>query len=419
MTKRQLTTAIQLMRDTRRHIRPDGAWVLRTRHELLKSVRRETIRRPEVSLKERLKALVLAFIPRGTVDLIRGPVMAALSVIGMVLGGSLASVSAAERSVPGDILYPVKLAAEQARLMIEKEPPKKLKLKTEFVGRRAEEMKKIASTDVSKKSERMKEAADIMKKDLDTVKTDLHSVATKESALTAVEAAQDINKMGDQVTQAVKDVRALLPEEAKAQIIEVQTAAVTAGVRAVQVIIDNRADPAVQHLVNVNDLKRSVEEKVLGIEAGIADATKKVEDAVQATPAALGVAPVLHSASVTGTPVPPTARETLKDPIDQLKIAKDSLVVTKESLEKQDLQQVKDSLGQAIKAMTAAEKGIAAAVPEGRASETPVAAPTTTTSTTSTAGTPTSAVTTTAASTVLSPTTKQQTSSSTSASVGR
>lgn len=401
------------MRETRRHIKPDGAWVLRTRHELLKTVRREAMRRPVFSKKERFKALVLAFVPRTTVDVIRGPVMAVLSVIGMVLGGSLASVSAAERSVPGDVLYPVKLAAEQARILMETEQPKKLKLKTEFVGRRAEEMKKIATTaDVSKRSERIKEAAGIMKKDLDSVKIELHTVAANETSVKAVEAAKDVDRVSGQITQTVKEVKNLVPEDAKLQVTEVQAAAVTASVRAVQMMIEKREDPGVQQVVSADDLKRSVAEKVQGLEEGIADATKKVAEAAQVSPES--VTSQSKSIATTVTSTPPELLHTLKDPIDQLKAAKSSLEATKQSLEKEDLQQVKDKLGEAMKAITAAEKGIAAIVPEAKPSEL----------STSTLVTPTSTIIGPSSTEVIVPsttviaTTTQETSSSTPVSTG-
>ncbi len=412
MTKRQLTTALKLMRETQRHIKPDGAWVLRTRHELLKTVRREAMRRPISSTKERFKALILAFVPRTTVDLIRGPVMAALSVIGMVLGGSLASVSAAERSIPGDILYPVKLAAEQARLLMETEQPKKLQLKTEFVGRRAEEMKKIVTTvDVTKRSERIREAADIMKKNLDTVKTELHVVSMQEGSVQAVEVAKSVDKVSGQVNQAVKDVRDLVPEDAKVDMTEVQTAAVTTSVKAVQIMIEKSEDPGVKAIVSTDELKRSVEEKVLGLEEGIADATQKVANVKQAsidagqdpTPVALG------APTTTGSEL----LRTLQAPIDQLKAAKESLETTKQSLEKQDLQQVKEALGEAVKAISAAEKGIAALVPEPKPLE---GAGTTLVTPTSTMVTPSSSAVTVSSTAVHVTTTQTGTSSSTSAS---
>lgn len=407
MTKRQLTTALKLMRETHRHIRPDGAWVLRTRHELLKTIRRDAYRHPVISTRERLKTLILAFIPRTAVETIRGPVMAVLSVIGMVLGGSLASVSAAERSVPGDILYPVKLAAEQARLLMETEQPKKLQLKTEFVGRRAEEVKKIAKiTNTAKRSERIKEAADIMKKDLDTIKTELHAVAASETAAKAVEAAKGIDKMGDQVAQAVKEVKDLVPDDAKAEVIEVQAAAVTASIRAVQVMIEKREDPTAQQVISSDDLKRSVSEKVQGLEEGIAVATKKMADAVQMSSESVASQPMprLTAATTTASEL----LEPFQESINQLKAAQDSIEATKESLEKEDLQQVKDRLGEAIKAINAAEKGIAAVVPETRVTE----------SATSTVLTPSSipaSSSTSSASSSRATTTAQEVSSSTSA----
>lgn len=361
MTKYALKTAVRLARDAERRIRPDGAWVARTRNQLLKEIRRDAAARRPVPVQDRFKGFVFAFVPRSFVDFVRGPVMAVLSVFGVALGGSLASVSAAERSIPGDLLYPVKLAAEQARLLLEKEPPDQLKLKAEFVERRGEEIKQLAKTNTPQKSQRLKEAAGLLKQDLDAVKTQLHTVAAESSAPKAVEVAKDIDAKSGRLAQTLKEVKEVVPEDVKANVGEVQSAAMNAGVKAVQVLIEKHDDPAVQNLVSNDDLKRAVSEHVQGLEDGIGDTAKKVAEATGGGLAiidaktSIGLLPPIASGTIA------FPAESLKGSIDQLKAAKASLEETKQLLQADQLGAVKDKLGEAAKAVASAEKAVTSA----------------------------------------------------------
>ena len=362
MNKRHLKIAVRQLRDAERRIRPDAAWVARTRNILLKEVRRDALHRAPVSFGARIKALILSFVPRPLVETIRGPVMAVLSVFGVVLGGSLASVSAAERSIPGDLLYPVKLATEQARLFMEKEPPNQLKLKAEFVERRGEEIKQLAKADAPKNANRLREATDSLKQDLDAVKLQLHNVGMESSAPEAAEAAKDLDEKSGRLVQTLKEVKEVVPADIKQNVAEVQVAAVNAGLKAVQILIDKRDDPGVTAVVSNDDLKRVVTGHMEGLAQGIADSTKKVEEITNAASSSkiLALDPLLNASASSSAAAP---AELLKEPLDQLKQAQASLEEMRQLLEKDEFGTLKEKLGEAARAVTVAERTVNSVLP--------------------------------------------------------
>ena len=128
MTTREFQQKIRAVSQVNRGIVPDPAWVSRTRQTLLMQVR-NSMPAEQVSWGDTVKQALKAMVPARLVALTRAPALATLSIFGVLLGGSIASVSAAERSLPGDFLYPVKLVTEQTRLALTKDRTEKLKLK--------------------------------------------------------------------------------------------------------------------------------------------------------------------------------------------------------------------------------------------------------------------------------------------------
>lgn len=364
MTKRQLKTAIRLMRAAEGRIRPDAAWLARSRNQLLQACRRDARVRPAPSFVVQVRAFVGAFIPRPVMDFARGPVMAVLSVFGVVIGGSFASVSAAERAVPGDLLYPVKLASEQAQIMMQA-PPDQLKLKAAFVERRGQEIKQLVQTNAPQpqKVKQIQLAADQLKQDLDAVKLQLHDVTSSGSASQAVVVAQDVDQKSGRLLQTLNEVKDAIPQDAQRNIAEAQVAAVSTGVKAVQVLIDKRNDPGVQELVSNEDLKRVVTEHVQGLENGIEDTTKKVDQAKTASQMAIAAASttigILPAATSTAAAVEAsTTAALLVDPLDQLKAARATLQETKQLLQTDQLSAVGDKLGEAANAVSSAQRAV-------------------------------------------------------------
>lgn len=364
MNKRQLKTAIQQLRDTERHIQPDAAWVMRTRNQFLKTIRHDAIKRPVMGMGERFRAFVLAYVPRTTVDLIRGPVMAVVSVFAVVLGGSLASVSAAERSIPGDLLYPVKLATEQARILMEPESPNQLRLKAEFAERRGQEIKKLTQGEPSaKQNQQIKETADSLKKDLDAVKSQLHTVASESTASQAATLAKDVDERTGRVASTIKDLKESVSLDIRQNVVDVQVAAANTSLKAVQVLIETHSDPAARQVVSTDDIKRAVAERVQVLEDGITDTAKKVAD-VTAFNLTVSTTASLLPPSVSATIAAASSSEFILQSVSQLEAAKVSLEETKVLLQGDKLQDIQGKLGEAVQAIASAEKSVASALPK-------------------------------------------------------
>ena len=344
------------MRDAERRIRPDAAWVARTRETMLKTIRHDAIKQPVTTSGARFRAFILAYVPRSSVEFIRGPVMALASVFVVLLGGSLASVTAAEGSIPGDLLYPVKLATEQARIFMEPEAPNQLRLKAEFAERRGQEIKQLAAATPSPKhTQQIKDTADMLKQDLDAVKLQLHAVAAESSPSQAASAAKDVNDRSDRLASVIKDIKGVVSPEIKQSFTEVQVAAVNTSVKAVQVMIETHDDPAAAKVVSTDDIKRAVTDRVQGLEASITDVAS-------------------NTTSSTASPA------IIKQSVDQLQAVTASLQETKQLLQADKLSDIKNQLSDAAQAITEVEKTVTTSVilPVGSVSGTVLNATTTT-----------------------------------------
>lgn len=270
MSKRDLLRKLRSIRSTERGIVPDQAWVLRTRGTLMDKVRRADALAPlPVSLRWREAART--FAPSKLVQLMRAPTLATLSVIGAVLGGSLMSVSASERSVPGDFLYPIKLASEQTRLALTADKADRVRLKTEFVDRRVEEIKTIVKASDKKDSARLREAALTLKRDLNTVKNQLNEVKEESSAPEAAELAKLVDETSVQVTEELKQVKSEVPLDVKSAVAEAESQAVQTGVAAVAVMIESETSD--------EDITRALEGKIEGLRASIEDTNVRLQSA--------------------------------------------------------------------------------------------------------------------------------------------
>ncbi|MCI0479601.1 DUF5667 domain-containing protein [Candidatus Uhrbacteria bacterium] len=229
---------LRTLRTVTSRVEPDAAWMRSTRATLLMQARNSMPTAPVRSLQTAEQAFRF-FAPHRLIHAMRGPVMAVFSILAIALGGSIASVSAAEHSLPGDFLYALKLATEQARLALTSAKEEKLKLKVEYTSRRGEELKKVASEDVPQKEERVAQAAEILKRDLKTVKEQLDDVRnTASDEKTVVEAAKLVDQKSGELVQALQETKTTLSDGSKSKVTEVQAAAADTGVKAIEVLAE-------------------------------------------------------------------------------------------------------------------------------------------------------------------------------------
>jgi hypothetical protein len=424
MSRRRIEHQFRAIRMAKDSVRPDEAWVSRTREVLRMQVKNGMPTVP-ADVQEKMKAFAKVFLPQTFIQVFRGPALAVLSIIGLITGGSIAGVSAAEKSVPGDFLYQVKLANEQTQLLLAKGKPDRLELKANFIARRGQEIKDIVSSDVSQKQERIKQATEILKRDLDTVKTQLNEVRKEESGKRAAEAAKIVDQKSTELVTTLKSVKPNLPQSSKSGVLEVESAAVTTGVKAVQVLIETKDAPGAQGIVTKEEIINSINQKTEGVQETVMDATEKLLNATASTtlatlPAASTSTNQLTLSAVSTTLASVSGTEMLVQSLNQIQTAQTSLAETKQLLEDDQLDQASDKLIEAAKAAIVVEKIVepivassSTAVINPAGSTTGTVSGLSTTSSTTPASSSTSVTGTITTSTTLNSTTSSTTSSST------
>jgi hypothetical protein len=259
----QLLGKIRKIRAVARRTKPDAAWVQSTRSTLLMQAK-NSMPMTAVERKSVLKEWFKFFAPIFAVNKwVRTPVFAVAVVVFAIFGGSLLSVSAAERALPGDLLYSVKLATEQARIALAKNPQDKVKLKTEFTERRVDEMKQVISSPLSDRSDRVIQTAETLKRDLHTIKQQLGDLKSQTSPATVKETAKIVDERTNAVVQALQESKDEMTPEEKIKVTEAQVAASDTSVKAIEVLVDtHKTDADIVTEQDVVDVVKSHNEAV-------------------------------------------------------------------------------------------------------------------------------------------------------------
>lgn len=346
MTKRDLYHKLQSVRNTERGIVPDADFVMRTRENLLVQVKHSLPLSADLMRAKPAFAFQYLFSNKAF-QIVRAPAIAMFSVVVAIFGGSVFSVSASDRSLPGDFLYPIKIASEQTRLVLTSDKTEKLKLKAEFVDRRIAEIQAIATTEAPEKPVRLKQAAEVLKRDLNTVKLQLSEVKSELAAETA-DAVKMVDQKSVKIAEQLKQVKDEAPEEVKESLAEAEMAAVHAGVTAVEVLIEAKENPDTQWIVSEADVRDSIVKKVESITATLtvsADKLRNVNDSSILTTSqmqATGTGDNLLLGMTSST-------------VDQLNSASSTLQEARVLLDENKLGEISSKLLEAVKAVAQAE----------------------------------------------------------------
>ncbi len=253
--------SIRSLRSHERGITPDPAWVRSARERLLMQVR-NTI--PSASAAEKNRKTLAAAYP-SVLRILRGPVFVICSIIALVTGGSIASVRAADQSLPGDPLYTIKLVAEQTQLAFTPSASDRVKLKVEFTKRRVQDLNTIVTSSVSGKDARVRQATDILKQDLQTLQDQLDEVKKGSSqSRTVAETAKAVDSEAVDVVKSLNETKGGLTTgigaDAQKTVTDAQAQAADLAMNALGVLVDARKDASAKDVISDADLSASVAE---------------------------------------------------------------------------------------------------------------------------------------------------------------
>jgi uncharacterized protein YhaN len=126
------------------------------------------------------------------------PALVGIATFVLALGSGLAVVKAAQGSLPGDRLFPVKLALERAELGITFDQAAKTKLQGEITGKRADELTEVAKLPFSLNERKMAQAIDQIEqqiadtqKELPELKDKIKAGASQEEIAAAMKSMQE------------------------------------------------------------------------------------------------------------------------------------------------------------------------------------------------------------------------------------
>jgi len=137
----------------------------------------------------------LKAVPGMFTDLVARPIAFVAMVFVMVLGGWIGGVNASLETLPGDTLYPIKLASERAQLTLASSGAK-ARLHAEFATRRVNEVAKLVQSDDNDKAERIQEALDGFQVQMDGVGDSLKDAHDDDEV---VELARVIEQKSDEL----------------------------------------------------------------------------------------------------------------------------------------------------------------------------------------------------------------------------
>jgi len=144
MNPDNLKNLLQTTKAERRGGAPREDWVTQSRDILLMQVRNTTDATDKPEILARVRHLFGIFVPAETAFVAVRTVGVFLLLSATVLGGGLASAQLYSDSMPGEMLYGVKIAVEKTQMVLSPNNEYRLQLHAEFADRRINEVAWLA-----------------------------------------------------------------------------------------------------------------------------------------------------------------------------------------------------------------------------------------------------------------------------------
>lgn len=344
MFNSDLKKQIRTLKEFREVHEPRPEWLKTNRDILLMQIKNTTVQKEEATrfnLSFVWNSLDI-FLPRQFVYYAVRPVAVVVLAVGLVFGSWITTVSASYNSLPGDVLYSVKLATENAQISLAGKP-KATKLRAEFAARRVEDVKKIVKSNLPGKEKKVEEAVKNLKENLAQVKGNLEELKTgpqsKDVSVAQVaDVAKSVNEKTTEIqktleqatTQLVTETQTVASAPLKEQVKQAAAIAAETGVKAVEVMVEKHQED--KTAVSSVEVKNAVDDKLKVLEEKVNVVNEKLNTLVSTSTVSVN-----NSSKTEQTRV-----ETLVAPV------KESSAAAKEAITQAKDELAKDNLGSAL-----------------------------------------------------------------------
>lgn len=251
------------------NIRPNAEWKKSNRDFLMAEIRNnlgsKVVRETWAS---ELSAIVF---PWKVFRLVARPVLAIFAIFSLVLGSGI-SVSASQLALPGDRLYPLKIATEKFQVAMTFDKEEAAKIHVELAGKRIGEVEKIKENSDSPeaKIQKINVAVDKFQEEVAAVGNKLENLNKEVPSQTTVEVAKIVDNKASEYKEALAKTTADLPiaGEAVQKINQGMNLVEEVGDKALAVIVENHVQGGA--VSSEDDVLKRVEKKIENTEAKVA-----------------------------------------------------------------------------------------------------------------------------------------------------
>lgn len=261
MTTKELIVNLHALQGIQSGGDPGASWRAATRDELVQNAARDLRAAPAFPAHVVVTSWIRAAFPRNLNALVFKPALALVAAIGVMLGGWVTTVSASYNSLPGDALYGVKLAAERAQVSLVARDSDRAKLRVEFLGRRVDEVAKIAEApgDAAARSEQVSTVVKHITEQAASVQKNLETLKTSKSD-EVVEVARLVDRKAGEFQHSLTSSVPNVPAAAQAEVKAASSLVADTSVKAVAVLVDSRAQGNVA--ISAETIKEKIEERI-------------------------------------------------------------------------------------------------------------------------------------------------------------
>lgn len=210
MKRADVVQSIRSLKGTEHTANPDANWIASSRVRLLNQIDRTTEVIPtRIFSLVHLWSVLSLIMPQRTVYAVVRPAFIFVVCFSLGTAGWLTTVSASLESLPGDTLYPVKLATEHTQVAVVeamKGSAASTELRLSFVTRRVDEVTKVVAAPAAS-AEARQERVDIA---VENLKTEVQTVSEKLSDVklnnpeSVIHVAQVIERKVDAIQQSLE-----------------------------------------------------------------------------------------------------------------------------------------------------------------------------------------------------------------------
>lgn len=210
MKRADVVQSIRSLKGTEHTANPDANWIASSRVRLLNQIDRTTEVIPtRIFSLVHLWSVLSLIMPQRTVYAVVRPAFIFVVCFSLGTAGWLTTVSASLESLPGDTLYPVKLATEHTQVAVVeamKGSAASTELRLSFVTRRVDEVNKVVAApaiSAAARQERVDIAVENLKTEVQTVSEKLSDVKLNNPE-SVIHVAQVIERKVDAIQQSLE-----------------------------------------------------------------------------------------------------------------------------------------------------------------------------------------------------------------------